>query len=637
MRVERDKINWLEPGLNLRASTSLPSSYTRTAQWWVTFSLTCLDDTRRPAFRRLPFACTVACLDQVVRAVDDWLAGFDRRGERLVSEVEELEQVLEMDTAANDLQPATVARIRELSKEMLDFVRIRSIAADTRGTRQKTFNKIIQNQWGCHSEEEAAKVGPGRLSGLAAELLDALVSSDEYMRRVQNQLAEVLAATDLPKSARYWTEMFLRTLQVLGHSTTWLQGSVERASRLVASDFGTDISDSLAKAFPTVIQQSSNYEGIFALEPLSDHDVTLPHWMQAIGRETAESRVDDIESPMYKDQARRYLLGEKARAGQRRFFLVAHRDVHSVASTPRGRYTDQFDAAQDIAAAVTSTLQNYWAGNPRRDLWMTQSMLICIPGVFNALVRLDWREMSEEYPVSGLYELPEGIEPVFHWAHQSYEIRSPEASFLCAWIAAEKLVTRALLRQSSGRDAADALMIEFITPILLFEEIASRLSEVCIALHELKVCDQPRPAWLVKQLMDAASLEELLARCAAVPYLHDEVQEVSRCLCGASDAAHWLDAKEAEIRRNLHRMKRLRNQIVHNAELDRGAATFLSNLLADYARIAAYRTSSVVRLNQQGFDAAFAQYRRQWREFRAKLDNQKDLDANVWLAVLRLS
>ena len=80
-------------------------------------------------------------------------------------------------------------------------------------------------------------------------------------------------------------------------------------------------------------------------------------------------------------------------------------------------------------------------------------------------------------------------------------------------------------------------------------------------------------------------------------------------------------------------MIRLRNQIVHNAEFDPGAASFLANLLADYVRITAYRTSIMVRQNGQGFDSAFARYRRLWREFRALLESRKILDAGVWREV----
>src|SRR3990170_3061345 len=114
MRIERDKMAWLAPGQDLAPHPGLSPYFTRAAQWWITFSLTALDDTRRPAFRRLPFACTVACLGQVVRAAEDWLGGFDQRGEHLLSEIEDLICVLERDLAALALQPATVQRVQEL-------------------------------------------------------------------------------------------------------------------------------------------------------------------------------------------------------------------------------------------------------------------------------------------------------------------------------------------------------------------------------------------------------------------------------------------------------------------------------------------------------------------------------------------
>ena len=94
MRVERDKLPWLATGAGLQVKASIPPCLTKAAQWWVTGALTSLDDTRTPAFRRLPFPCTLACLSQVVRAVEDWLSGFDERGERLSSEVEDLAEAL---------------------------------------------------------------------------------------------------------------------------------------------------------------------------------------------------------------------------------------------------------------------------------------------------------------------------------------------------------------------------------------------------------------------------------------------------------------------------------------------------------------------------------------------------------------
>lgn len=378
--------------------------------------------------------------------------------------------------------------------------------------------------------------------------------------------------------------------------------------------------------------------GVVVLQPMdASQEIELPEWMKASEWNTVASVVDSLSEGPYKTRARRaFADSNRPAASDRRFFEIAHRHVRQVASTPWGRYTDQFDAASDIAAAVTSTLQNYWAGNPRRNLWMTPDVLVYVPGQFYSFVSLDWRQKSEDYQVRGLYELPAGIESVFHWAHQSFEISSPEASFLCAWIAAEKLVARAHLRKSSGRNAPDAIMIDWLLPILVVDEVSSRLQESCSALHVLGLAERPNARWLVGCLLDDARSAVLVGQCEPVPYLSDELRDLSHCLKDATAGDTWLDTKAVQVRRNLHRMRRLRNQIVHNAELDPGAARFLSEVLADYVRIAAYRTASFVRSEDCSLDEAFGRYRGVYRELRAALQRGSTTSSRMWTAVLQL-
>ena len=638
MRVERDKLPWLDTGPALKVKTITAPQLTRSARWWVTAALTSLDDTRTPAFRRLPFACTLACLSQVVRAVEDWLDGFDQRGEYLSSEVEDLAAVLVRDKPAAALQPDTVARILRLCEQTLKFISIRRTAADTRGPKQKRFTQIIHNDWGALSEQEACRTGPGRLGGLASELLTALTSTDDYRAQLQDALADALAADEANEDIAYWTTHFLRSMQVLGHSTPWLQARIGTAADLLAGSEASDHQTILAKSFPKVPQESSKYRGIVALQPVSTDPVGgLPGWMKALDWNRVASLVDSLPEGAYKTSARRAFAdsSESPKRGQQ-FFEIAHKDVCDVASTPWGRYTDQFDAAWDIAAAVTSTLQNYWAGNPRRNLWMTPDILVHVPGQFCSFVSLEWRQKSENYPVRALYELPRGIESVFHWVHQSYEIPSPEASFLCAWIAAEKLVARSALRQSSGRKAPDAVMVEWLLPILLIEEVWSRLQEACWAIHALGVSRDTHPRWLVRCLLNDTRGPKLGDDCEPVPYLADELRNLSVSLRDPAVADNWLGDKAAQIRRNFHRMRRLRSQIVHNAELDPVAARFLSEVLADYVRIAAYRTATLTRSVGCPLDQAFGIYRRTYREIRAALQERTKAAADIWEAVLSL-
>jgi len=482
-------------------------------------------------------------------------------------------------------------------------------------------------------------VGPGRLAGLASELLNALTGSDEYRVKLQNALADALAADRSADDVRYWTVHFLRTMQVLGHSSPWLQHRIGAAAGLLAGGEASDCRAVLAKAFPTVRQESSRYLGVVALEPIaSDQVLELPAWMRSLTPDRVAPLVEQILEGTYKALATK-VFGNPPRIApaERRFFEIAHKDVHRVASTPWGRYTDQFDAAWDIAAAVTSTLQNYWAANPRRNLQMLPAILIHVPDQFYSFVSLEWRQKSEDYQVRGLYELPAGIESVFHWAHQSYEIPSPEASFLCAWIAAEKLVARAHLRKSSGRNAPDAVMVDWLVPILLFEEVWSRIQEACSAIYSLSLhYERPNARWLVACLLDEARGVALIASCEPVPYLAAELQNLSLCLRDPTVADNWLGNRAVQIQRNFHRMRRLRNQIVHNAELDPGAARFLSEILADYVRIGAYRTAGLVRTLGCSLDEAFGTYRSACREIRAALQAGTTPPARILERVLEV-
>lgn len=637
MRVERDKLVWLKPGPGLSENTPVSPRLTRAARWWITGALTGLDDTRTPAFQRLPFACTLVCLSQVVRAVEDWVRGFDERGERLSSEIEDLAIEINADLAASGLQPETASQIGRLCREVLEFISIRRMAADTRGPKQKRFTQIIFNEWRARSEEEAARLGPGRLASLASELLTALTTTDEYRARVQEALADALAGDAKSEEVRYCTYRFLRSMQILGCSTPWLQHRIGVASGLLAKGDHPDHLSILAKSFPTVRQDSSRYVGVVALEPLSNSEIELPRWMKPVEWQRVVSLVAELPEGSYKDQARwTFADSGQPMPEARQYFEIAHRDVRTVTATPWGRYTDQFDAAWDIAAAITSTLQNYWAGNPRRDLWMIRRMLVYVPNQFHSFVSLDWRQESEAYQVRGLYEPPPGIEPVFHWAHQSFEIPSPEAGFLCAWIAAEKLVARGHLRQSSMGSAPDAVMVEWLIPILVIEVIWSRLLGASVAIHELGIQLRPTPKSLIASLLQAEASTALIEQCEPVPYLADELRELSLRLRDAAVALAWLEAEAAQIRRNFHRMRRLRNQIVHNAELDPGAAGFLSEVLADYVRIAAYRIAVFVRSTTCPVDEAFGTYRRTYRELHAALQDGRRDQKVVWAPVIAL-
>ncbi len=638
MRVEPDKTTWLAGGSPPQERKGLPAQFTPNARWWVTSSLTSLDDTRTPAFRRLPFACTLACLSQVVRAVEDWLAGYDDRGERLSSELEDLISVLEPDSVALNLHPATAAGLLQTARETVEFVAIRGIAADTRGPKQKRYVQIIRNLWNCRSEDDAIRVGPGRLSGMASELLAALMDTDEYRLQVQSTLAAMLSSDRPHEEVRYWTDHFLRMMQVMGHSSQWLQDKVAQVAKSLAfCQPSDDLGRILKKAFPVVHEADSRYLGVIALEPIPDQlPDDLPGWMKPMRREEVAERVERMPDGVFKQLAREEFGGSTQQVtNKRQFFVIAHKDILGVAATPWGRYTDQYDAARDIAAAATSTLQNYWAANPRRDLYLRPAVLIYVPDLFYSLVMLEWRQKSEDYQVRGLYELPLGIEAVFHWAHQSSAIDSPEAAFLCAWIAAEKLVARSHLRMASGRNAPDAVMIEWLTPILAVEEVWSRLQEVCFALHDLGLAARPNPQWLVDQLLSPAPAAQLVADCEPVPFLACELRDLSRCLAEPSAALQWVENRTTQIRRNLHRMRRLRNQIVHNAELDAAAAGFLSEILADYVRIGAYRTAALAR-NWSSLDEAFKSSRRRWREFVAMLQGGTSPLRLVWDQVLQL-
>jgi len=645
MRLERDKMPWLAPGDPLQYADNLPMRFTKAAQWWVTAGLTLLDDTKTPAFRRLPFACTLACLAQIPRAVEDWLHGWDGRGERLVSELQDLMQAVETDECLRDLMPHTAQQIGKLGKEVLEFLSIRALAPETRGSRQRRFMEIICNEWKCRAEdgrtveENAVRVGPGVLAQLARELLLAIKDRDDYRYAVQNALVECLSSDGDYSGVLRCGVRYLRMMQVLGHSTSWLQLRIEAFSKALASTDPSEMKDIMAKSFPRVLQSNSRYVGVVALEPMNTAPDELPEWMSVKDVEQVQHLVSNIGDVGFRALAQRDFCGATSVSSDRKFFEVKHCEILGVSPTPWGRYTDQFDAATDISAAVVSTLQNYWAGNPRRDLRMQPLVLVYMPDTsFYSVVSLEWQQKAAEFPVTGLYELAPGLETAIHWVYQSSEAQAPEVSFLCAWIAGEKLVARTELQMASGRRSPHAIMIDTLLPVILLEEVRSRLHELRSATYDLIGRQFASLDDVLHCLLDTTQATELADNCSCVPRLSDEIVGLAQDLADPARARAWLDERGNQIRRNFHRMCRLRNQIVHNAELDRSAAAFLAQLLADYVRIGAYRVAAAARNKGCGLDEAFGYYRQAWREVRGKLDSASTLELpDFWRSVVHVS
>ncbi|MBM3497666.1 MAG: hypothetical protein FJX74_03240 [Armatimonadetes bacterium] len=592
--------------------------------------------------------------------MDDWLRGFDPSGDRLRSEVEDLLLAMRDDRAAREVAETTVAALEWLGHEMLDFIAIRRMPGDTRGPRHRRFVDIIHNKWGCRDEGETVASGPHRLAALARELVAALRGTHAYRERMQADLEVYLSgdgshASTLDRASRY-----LRTLLVLGHSRAWLHTRTMWFGQHAAEPHDKGgIGDILRRSYPSPAQTNSQYVGLVALEPLRpDSPIGLPPWMEWVSANEAADLATNVPAGWF----RRTAEGVFGRAGQaapplRRFAKVQHNAVLGVVATPWGQYTDQFDAAHDIAAAIRSTLQNYWAGNPRHDLRMLPDMLIytvdgsfhsCVSLVqrvaealgglwsFHSCASLDWQPKAQDYPVHALYEPGPGMEAALHWVHQADANVPPEVAFICTWIAAEKLAQRPALQNAAGSRAPDVVMCEAFVPVLMLEEIHLRLAEACWGIRDVVPGSPLSPRDLLTVLAQERAAAELAASVSAVPYLADELDALRQAVTGAETAAEWLDSREEQTRRNLYRMRRLRNQIVHDALIDPEAAAYLATLLADYVRIVAYRVSSLARDSAGTIDDVFAHFRYTWREFRGRLGAGVSAEAlrGLWGPVL---
>ena len=229
MRIEPQKTPW-NPSRPLQEDDS-PGDANDALRWWVTASLTHLDDFERAPLRRLPFACTMACLFETQRATDDWIERKDPSGERLVCEIQDLLLCLKQDGAARRLYSAEVSQIQRLGAQVLKAVPLWRRPKEVRSASDEAVLLKLAVDWGCQNPKTAQRDGPLKLAEIASQVLASMRHSDDYREELQSRLAQRFDEGVVSPELPVLTHTYLRTMQIGGHSDGWLLSRVEHLAR----------------------------------------------------------------------------------------------------------------------------------------------------------------------------------------------------------------------------------------------------------------------------------------------------------------------------------------------------------------------------------------------------------------------